>query len=177
MLYVYHRRARGRGVLTLLDRLGNVLEVVLLALVVRRDGRRCPGLAIGAKLRININIYELVSPDGNVFALLLSLHVPCALCSANASTLRTGNRQRTIAALVIQPTQQSAMQKEAKSVARCRDYLILVVNLQYAYAQSVLVQTSLFGAAPVRCVHEKCPPLREPWRAGLCFGHARGCFG
>ena len=175
MLYVYHRRARGRGVLTLLDRLGNVLEVVLLALVVRRDGRRCPGLAIGAKLRININIYELVSPDGNVFALLLSLHVPCALCSANASTLRTGNRQRTIAALVIQPTQQSAMQKEAKSVARCRDYLILVVNLQYPYTQSV--QTSLFGAAPVRCVHEKCPPLREPWRAGLCFGHARGCFG
>ena len=107
----------GCAALTLLDRLGNVLEVVLFALVVRRDGRRCPGLAIGAKLRININIYELVSPDGNVFALLLSLHVPCALCSANASTLRTGNRQRTIAALVIQPTQQSAMQKEAKSVA------------------------------------------------------------
>ena len=62
----------GCAALTLLDRLGNVLEVVLFALVVRRDGRRCPGLAIGAKLRININIYELVSPDGNVFALLLS---------------------------------------------------------------------------------------------------------
>ena len=93
----------GCAALTLLDRLGNVLEVVLFALVVRRDGRRCPGLAIGAKLRVDINIDELVSPYGDILTLLLSFHARRALCSAN----HTQRCQRTICAHFQRTTAQS----------------------------------------------------------------------